>query len=56
MSAMARTEGEDLHDPATALNCMEVFALGGTPGPELAPFAYERESLHRPIDRAAWLV
>jgi hypothetical protein len=27
---IARTEGEDLHDPATALNCMEVFALGGT--------------------------
>ena len=32
------------------------LALGGTPGPELAPFRYERESLHAPIDRAAWLV
>lgn len=32
------------------------LALGGTPGPELAPFRYERDSLHRPIDRASWLV
>jgi sarcosine oxidase len=32
------------------------LALGRTPGPELAPFRYERESLHRPIDRASWLV
>lgn len=32
------------------------LALGAAPGPELAPFAYERESLHRRIDRAAWLV
>ena len=32
------------------------LALGGTPGPDLAPFRYERESLHRPIDRASWLV
>ncbi len=26
---IARAEGEDIHDPATALACMEVFALGG---------------------------
>jgi sarcosine oxidase len=32
------------------------LALGAAPRPELAPFAYERESLHRPIDRASWLV
>jgi sarcosine oxidase len=32
------------------------LALGATPGPELAPFAYERKSLHAPIDRASWLV
>jgi sarcosine oxidase len=32
------------------------LALGGAPGPELAPFRYERPSLHAPIDRSAWLV
>ncbi len=26
---VARSEGEDMHDPAIALICMEVFALGG---------------------------
>ena len=26
---IARAESEDLHDPETALNCLQVFALGG---------------------------
>jgi EcsC protein family len=26
---VARAEGEDLHDPETALSCLQVFALGG---------------------------
>jgi hypothetical protein len=26
---IARAEGEDLRDPATALSCLQVFALGG---------------------------
>jgi hypothetical protein len=29
---IARSEGEDLYDPETALACVEVFALGGRPG------------------------
>jgi EcsC protein family len=29
---LARSEGEDLSDPETALACVEVFALGGRPG------------------------
>jgi hypothetical protein len=29
---IARSEGEDLADPETALSCMEVFALGGRTG------------------------
>jgi hypothetical protein len=29
---IARSEGEDLHDPKTALACVEVFALGGRTG------------------------
>jgi EcsC protein family len=29
---IARSEGEDLQDPATALACVEVFALGGRAG------------------------
>jgi hypothetical protein len=29
---IARAEGEDLHDPKTALNCLQVFALGGLKG------------------------
>lgn len=32
------------------------LALGEPPRPELTPFRYERDTLHRPIDRAAWLV
>lgn len=32
------------------------LACGDEPGPELAPFAFTRESLHQPIDRAAWMV
>jgi sarcosine oxidase len=32
------------------------LALGGAAGPELAPFAFDRPSLHAPIDRASWLV
>ena len=29
---IARAEGEDLHDPETALSCLQVFALGGPKG------------------------
>ena len=29
---VARAEGEDLHDPETALGCLQVFALGGSKG------------------------
>ncbi len=32
------------------------LACGDPVGAELAPFAFTRESLHRPIDRAAWMV
>lgn len=32
------------------------LATGSSPGPALAPFAYERPSLHEPINRQAWLV
>ncbi len=31
---VARNEGEDLTDPETALNCLQVFALGGLKGGE----------------------
>jgi EcsC protein family len=29
---IAREQGEDLHDPAAALSCLQVFALSGRPG------------------------
>jgi hypothetical protein len=29
---IARAEGEDVHDPETALSCLQVFALGGLKG------------------------
>ena len=32
------------------------LATGAVPGPELAPFSYERAALHHPIERANWLV
>lgn len=32
------------------------LATGAEPRPELAPFSFARDSLHAPIDRAAWLV
>jgi sarcosine oxidase len=32
------------------------LALGDEVAPELAPFSFTRESLHVPIDRAAWMV
>ena len=32
------------------------LATGGTPGPELAPFAIDRPALSQPISRAAWMV
>lgn len=32
------------------------LATGGTPGPELAPFAVDRPALSQPISRDAWLV
>jgi EcsC protein family len=31
IAEIARSEGEDLSDPETALSCMQVFALGGRP-------------------------
>ena len=35
---------------------MAALACGDEAGPELAPFAFTRPSLHVPIDRAAWMV
>ena len=32
IAEIARSEGEDLTDPETALSCVQVFALGGRPG------------------------
>ncbi len=32
IAEIARSEGEDLSDPETALSCVQVFALGGRPG------------------------
>jgi sarcosine oxidase len=32
------------------------LARGSAPGPELAPFAFDRPSLHRPSERSSWLV
>jgi sarcosine oxidase len=32
------------------------LACGEPAGPDLAPFAFAREGLHRPIDRASWMV
>ncbi len=32
------------------------LACGDAAGPELRPFAFTRDSLHQPIDRAAWMV
>lgn len=32
------------------------LAVGGAARSALAPFSFERPSLHRPVDRAAWLV
>ena len=32
IAEIARNEGENLRDPAAALSCLEVFALGGQPG------------------------
>jgi hypothetical protein len=32
IAAVARSEGENLSDPATALSCIQVFALGGQTG------------------------
>jgi hypothetical protein len=38
---IAKSEGEDLRDPDTALACLQVFALGGTaPGDDAADSAY----------------
>jgi hypothetical protein len=38
---IAKSEGEDLRDPETALACLEVFALGGaSPGDDAAESAY----------------
>jgi sarcosine oxidase len=32
------------------------LACGEPPGPELAPFSFQRPGLHAPIDRSAWMV
>ena len=32
IAEIARSEGEDLSEPETALSCVQVFALGGRPG------------------------
>ena len=32
IARIAQSEGEDLEDPATALACLQVFALGGHSG------------------------
>ncbi|HLN07678.1 MAG TPA: EcsC family protein [Xanthobacteraceae bacterium] len=37
---IARSEGEDLRSPETALACVEVFALGGRPGADAAESGY----------------
>ncbi len=38
---IARSEGENLHDPDTALSCLQVFALGGgAPGDDAAESTY----------------
>lgn len=37
---IARSEGEDLHSPDTALACVEVFALGGRPGADASESGY----------------
>jgi hypothetical protein len=53
---IARSEGEDLKDPATALACVEVFALGGragsTDGSESGYFA-TRTVLAKAVTEAA---
>lgn len=35
---------------------LAALACGEPAGPELEPFAFTREALHRPIDRANWMV
>jgi len=37
---IARSEGEDLRSPETALACVEVFALGGRPGADASESGY----------------
>jgi EcsC protein family len=37
IAATARSEGEDLSDPDSALSCVQVFALSGRPGSTNAP-------------------
>lgn len=53
---IARSEGEDLHDPDARLQCIQVFALGGTSrsddGAESGYFA-ARAALARSISEAA---
>jgi hypothetical protein len=56
---IARSEGEDLSDPAAALSCVEVFALGGRAGsadaPESGYFAV-RSVLAKTVTEAARFV
>ena len=39
IAEIARSEGEDLSDPETALSCVQVFALGGGPARSMLPKA-----------------
>jgi hypothetical protein len=50
---VARSEGEDLTDPETALNCLQVFALGGLKGDSIGPAArfQLQESPKAPVRR-----
>jgi hypothetical protein len=52
---IARSKGEDLRDPASALACIEVFALGATKDADAADSAYYavRIALARSVSEAA---
>jgi hypothetical protein len=53
---IARTEGHDLNDPITKLNCLEVFALGGrSKADDASESAYwaVRAALSRAVSEAA---
>lgn len=53
---IARSEGERLHDPESALSCLEVFAMGGrTPSDDATESAYfvVRATLAKSVEEAA---